>query len=92
VNLWLLDHGAVSGIFNVGTGRSATFNELAHAVIRWHGRGEIRYIPFPEALRPRYQSFTEADIGALRAAGYERELAGVEAGVPAYLDALGPEA
>ncbi len=92
VNLWFLDHPEVSGVFNVGTGRSATFNELARAVIRWHGRGEIRYIPFPAELAPRYQSYTEADIGALRAAGCDLEFAAVDAGVTAYLDAIGREA
>ena len=88
VNLWLLEHPEVSGVFNVGTGRSATFNEVARAVIDWHGRGIIRYIPFPQELEGSYQSFTQADIGALRAAGYEGEFMNVGAGVPAYLDAL----
>jgi len=88
VNLWLLDNPGVSGIFNVGTGRSASFNDVARAVIRWHGRGTIRYIPFPEDLHSSYQSFTEADLGALRRAGYTAEFLDVDAGVPAYLDAL----
>lgn len=88
VNLWLLDRGDVSGVFNVGTGASATFNQVAQAVIDWHGRGRIRYIPFPEDLKPRYQSFTEADIGALRRAGYDGEFLDVKRGVTAYLDAL----
>src|SRR5690606_33419493 len=88
VNLWLLDSPEVSGIFNVGTGRSAAFNDVARAVIRWHGRGKIRYIPFPKDLEASYQSFTEADLGALRRAGYSGEFLDVDAGVPAYLDAL----
>lgn len=88
VNLWLLAHPAVSGIFNVGTGRSRSFNDLARAAIAWHGRGEIVYIPFPERLRGRYQSFTEADISALRAAGYTAPFRTVEEGVRAYLDWL----
>ena len=88
VNLWLLDNAGVSGIFNVGTGRSAAFNDVARAVIRWHGRGTIRYIPFPKDLEASYQSFTEADLGALRRAGYSAEFLDVDAGVPAYLDAL----
>jgi ADP-L-glycero-D-manno-heptose 6-epimerase len=78
----------VSGIFNVGTGASASFNELARAVIGWHGRGEIRYKSFPDALRGSYQSFTEADMARLRAAGCKLELRDVNAGVKAYLDAL----
>lgn len=88
VNLWLLDHPGVSGIFNVGTGRSQTFNEVARAVIGWHGRGEIEYVPFPEELRGRYQSFTEADIHALRAAGYARPFRDVETGVGDYMEWL----
>ncbi|MEL7449432.1 MAG: ADP-glyceromanno-heptose 6-epimerase [Pseudomonadota bacterium] len=88
VNLWLVDNPSVSGIFNVGTGRSQTFNDVARAVIDWHGRGEIRYVPFPDHLKGSYQSFTEADMSALRAAGYEAPMRDVAAGVKAYLDSL----
>jgi len=86
VALWFQDHPERSGIFNVGTGRSQTFNEIARAVIKYHGRGEIIYIDFPENLVGHYQSFTEADIGALRNAGYEAEFLTVEQAVPLYLD------
>jgi ADP-L-glycero-D-manno-heptose 6-epimerase len=89
VNLWFLEHPDRSGIFNVGTGRSTPFNELARAVIAWHDRGEIRYVPFPEGLLSRYQSFTEADISALRAVGYAGEFHAVADGVRAYLDRIG---
>ena len=88
VNLWFLEHGGVSGIFNLGTGRSQTFNEVANAVIGWHGRGRIRYIPFPDDLRDSYQSFTEADLSGLRAAGYAGDFMAVADGVRRYLDAL----
>ncbi|MES1925753.1 ADP-glyceromanno-heptose 6-epimerase [Salinisphaera sp. T31B1] len=88
VNLWLADHPEVSGIFNCGTGASQTFNEVADAVIAWHGRGEKRYIPFPESLVGRYQSYTQADTAALRAAGYDRPFADVAEGVRRYLDWL----
>ncbi len=88
VNLWFFDNPGKSGIFNVGTGRSQTFNEVARAVIAWHGRGEVEYIPFPEHLQGRYQSFTEADLTALRAAGYTAPFRQVEQGVPTYLDWL----
>jgi ADP-L-glycero-D-manno-heptose 6-epimerase len=88
VNLWFLNHGGVSGIFNVGTGHSASFNEVARAVIDWHGRGKIRYIPFPDGLKERYQTFTEADMSVLRAAGYDAPFMDVEKGVAAYLDVL----
>jgi ADP-L-glycero-D-manno-heptose 6-epimerase len=88
VNLWFLSHRDKSGIFNLGTGRCQTFNDVANAVISWHGKGEIEYIPFPETLRGRYQSYTEADMAALRAIGYDGTFKPVEEGVPAYLDWL----
>ena len=88
VNLWLLDHPAVSGIYNLGTGRSQSFNEVAGAVVAWHGRGERRYIPFPPELAGRYQSYTQADMTRLRAAGYTAPFATVREGVRAYLDEL----
>jgi len=88
VNLWFLQHQEQSGIFNVGTGRSQSFNDVAKAVIQWHTKGEIEYIPFPEHLRNRYQSFTQADISLLRKAGYTADFANVEQGVHSYLDWL----
>ncbi|HUF19461.1 MAG TPA: ADP-glyceromanno-heptose 6-epimerase [Burkholderiales bacterium] len=88
VNLWFLDNPGVSGVFNVGAGRSQSFNDVASAVIAWHGRGCIRYIPFPEQLAGAYQSFTEADLGKLRAAGCDIDFRDVATGVRTYLDHL----
>ncbi len=88
VNLWFLEHPDVSGIFNVGTGRSQTFNQLARAVVGWHGSGSIQYVPFPGDLRGHYQSFTEADITELRQAGYSAPFRPLEEGVPQYMDWL----
>lgn len=88
INLWFMDNPQVSGIFNAGTGRAQTFNDVAQAVVDWHGRGEIRYIPFPEHLRGRYQSYTEADTQRLRKVGYDRPFKTVEQGVREYLDGL----
>lgn len=88
VNLWLLANPQVSGIFNCGTGASQTFNAVADAVIAWHGGGQKRYIPFPQELAGRYQSFTEAELSALRKAGYKATFATVGEGVPRYLDWL----
>ncbi|MDP2834242.1 MAG: ADP-glyceromanno-heptose 6-epimerase [Pseudomonadota bacterium] len=85
VKLWLLDNPGVSGIFNVGTGRAQSFNDVARAVVKHHGRGEIDYVPFPEHLKGRYQSYTQADISRLRQAGYSAEFMTVEQGVPKYL-------
>jgi ADP-L-glycero-D-manno-heptose 6-epimerase len=88
VNCWFLDHPDQRGIFNVGTGRAETFNTMAQAVLDWHKKGEIRYIPFPEHLKGAYQSYTQADISGLRAAGYNSEFLTVQQGVDRYLEWL----
>ncbi len=96
VNLWMLEHPGVSGIFNCGTGRAQTFNDVAAAVIN-AVRGTrasapelaaeklIQYIPFPAQLQGKYQSFTEADLSRLRAAGLQGDFLSVEEGVAAYV-------
>jgi len=97
VNLHFLEHRARSGIFNCGTGRAQTFNELAAAVVN-AARGTrakaaelaaqklIEYVAFPPGLAARYQSFTEADLTQLRAAGYGGEFMDVAQGVAAYVE------
>jgi len=92
VNLWLLDNPQVSGIFNCGTGQSQTFNDVANAVVAWQGRGKKRYVEFPESLVGRYQSYTQADMQALKAVGYPHDFMPVEQGVPRYLDWLAERA
>src|SRR5207237_6039135 len=94
VNLWLLERREVSGIFNCGTGRAQTFNRVAAAVINGV-RGTdtplhdlvserlIEYVAFPPQLAGKYQSFTEADLSRLRAAGYPGEFMGGDQGVAA---------
>jgi len=88
VNLWLFDHPDVSGIFNVGTGTARSFNDMANAVTRAAGRGTIEYVPFPEKLVGSYQSFTQADVSALRKAGYEAPFVPIEDGIAHYAAAL----
>lgn len=88
VNLWAWQRNAKSGIFNLGTGRARSFNDVARAVLKWHGRGRIGYIPFPENLKGSYQSYTQADLTGLRAAGYSEAFLTVEEGVFRCLDAL----
>lgn len=88
VNQWVWEHPKVSGIFNLGTGRSQTFNDVANAVIKFHGKGKIEYIAFPENLKGRYQSFTEADMSALRAVGCDHKFMTVGDGVGKYVEWL----
>jgi ADP-L-glycero-D-manno-heptose 6-epimerase len=99
VNLWFLEHRDVSGVYNCGTGRAQSFNQLAAAVInavqgtQWPVRelvakGLIEYIPFPPQLVGKYQSFTQADLTRLRTAGYIAEFMSVEQGASAYVKEL----
>ncbi|MBT8100362.1 MAG: ADP-glyceromanno-heptose 6-epimerase [Gammaproteobacteria bacterium] len=88
VNLWYLDNPNVSGIFNAGTGKAQTFNDVANAVVKWHKQGKVTYIPFPDHLKGAYQSYTQADLAALRNSGCDVVFRPVEQGVPAYLDAI----
>lgn len=96
VNLWFLDNPGKSGIFNLGTGRAQPFNDVAAAVLGalsgqagtaadFHARGQIEYVAFPDALRGKYQCYTQADLGALRAAGCDHAFADVQTGVARYM-------
>lgn len=103
VNLWFFDHPEQSGIFNLGTGRAQPFNDVATAVVnalratQGHGKldtadaaaqGLIDYVPFPDALRGKYQCYTQADLTALRAAGCMHAFADVQTGVTRYVQSL----
>ncbi len=88
INLWFLDNPQVSGIYNTGTGHSQTFNDVANAVLAYHQKGTLEYIPFPEHLKGCYQSFTEANLENLRAAGCDHQFKAVEEGVRLYMEWL----
>jgi len=88
VNLWFLDHPEASGVFNVGTGISRRFNELANVIINYHQSGSIEYIAFPDDLKHSYQEHTQADLSALRAIGCDVSFCSLEQAVPGYLDWL----
>ncbi len=83
--LWFLDNPEKSGIFNLGTGHAEPFRTIAETVIDHYQKGEIEYIPFPEHLKGAYQSFTEADITALRESGYDGSFRGLAQGVKDYM-------
>lgn len=84
VNLWCWRKG-VSGIFNCGTGRSQPFLTIAETVIECLGRGAVEFVDFPDHLKGSYQSFTQADMTRLRAAGYNGAFRDVETGVRDYV-------
>jgi ADP-L-glycero-D-manno-heptose 6-epimerase len=87
-NLWFWRHPDKGGIYNVGTGKARSFNDVAREVVAWYQGGEIEYIPFPEHLAGSYQSFTQADLNALHGIGYKDKFTEIESGVKEYLDWL----
>ena len=103
VNMYFLDHPHKSGIFNLGTGKAQSFNDVAVATINTlrsaegkpalnlaelQQQGLISYIPFPDQLRGKYQSYTQADIGALLGSGYIEPFLSVEQGVARYVEQM----
>jgi ADP-L-glycero-D-manno-heptose 6-epimerase len=88
VNLEFLERHLPSGIYNCGTGTARTFNDMAQAVITKQGKGKIEYIPFPEVLKGKYQSFTKADLTNLVAAGYQGGFRSLEEAVADYMKHL----
>ncbi len=83
---WFIANKSISGLFNVGTGQSRTFNDLAKSVCTAVGMAEnIQYIDLPPALHTKYQYYTEADLANLRAAGYDKEFISLEDGVKDYV-------
>ncbi len=87
VNLHLYDSGA-SGIFNCGTGAARSFGDVGRTMQSLAGRGDLRTIPFPDHLEGKYQAYTQADLTALRGAGYDREMTSLEDGLKRYFDVL----
>ncbi|MCF6202960.1 MAG: ADP-glyceromanno-heptose 6-epimerase [Methylococcaceae bacterium] len=88
INLWFLDNPKISGIYNTGTGRSQSFNDVANAVLKYHKKGKLEYIPFPQHLKGCYQSYTEANLEQLRSTGCEYQFKSVEDGVSLYMEWL----
>lgn len=84
--LFFLDHPQVNGIFNVGTGRASTWNELAGALFDAVGKKpDIQYIDMPADLERRYQYFTQADMAKLRKSGYTKPFTPLKEAVADYV-------
>lgn len=107
VNLWFFDHPAHSGIFNLGSGRAQPFNDVAQAVVNsiqapqgkpaasldaLVAQGQLEYVAFPDALRGKYQCYTQADLSALRSVGCDHAFADVQTGVARYVEWLQKQA
>ncbi len=96
VNLWFYDNPLAKGIFNLGSGKAQPFNDVALSVVQAFtqtklsleeavNKGLITYVDFPDALKGKYQSFTQADLTQLRAVGCQHSFSSVEHGVSAYM-------
>jgi ADP-L-glycero-D-manno-heptose 6-epimerase len=86
VCVWLMDHSFPSGLYNLGTGKARSFNDLAQATFAAMGiPPQIIYIDMPQDIRDRYQYFTEADMHKLHAAGYTEPFHTLEEGVTEYV-------
>ncbi len=86
MTLFFLDNQHLSGIFNIGTGKARTWNELANAVFSAMGKpANIEYIEMPDSIRSQYQYFTQADISKLRKAGYDKETTSLEVAIKDYV-------
>jgi len=107
VNLWFYDNPGQNGVFNLGSGRAQPFNDVAVGVVNTLrslqgesalsladivAKGLIEYIPFPDALRGKYQCYTQADLAKLRATGCDHAFADVQTGVAKYVQWLASQA
>ena len=107
VNLWFFDNPGKSGVFNLGSGRAQPFNDVAVAVVNTlrglegkpalplaeiAAQGLIEYVPFPDALRGKYQCYTQADLTRLRAIGCQHAFADVQTGTSKYVQWLAGKA
>jgi ADP-L-glycero-D-manno-heptose 6-epimerase len=83
---WLMQYQPESGLYNAGTGKARSFNDLAKAIFSaLHITESIEYIDTPADIRDKYQYFTEADMAKLQAAGYPYSFHTLEEGINNYL-------
>lgn len=86
VCVWLMEHRIASGLYNLGTGKARSFEDLAKATFAGLGLSPvIEYIDMPEDIRDKYQYFTEANMQKLISAGYTQPFTTLEAGVDDYV-------
>jgi len=86
MTLFFLDNPKKAGLFNIGTGKARTWNDLVKAVFAAIGKEpKIEYIEMPEAIRNQYQYFTQADMAKLRKAGYKKQTTSLENAIKNYV-------
>jgi len=86
VVLWLLDNPKISGLYNVGSGKARSFDDLARALFAALGKEpNIEYFEMPVTMRDKYQYFTQADMSKLKNVGYTQEFTSLEDGINDYV-------
>lgn len=86
MTLYFLDKPKVNGLFNLGTGKSRTWNDLVMSIFKAQSKPvKIDYVDLPEHLREKYQYFTEANMNKIKEAGYTAPIRSLEEGVTDYV-------
>ncbi|MDA3963254.1 MAG: ADP-glyceromanno-heptose 6-epimerase [Planctomycetota bacterium] len=88
VNLWFLEHGDCSGVYNCGTGSARSFTDVGTIMSPLYDGGSVNEVPFPDHLKGKYQAYTQADLSRLRAVGCDHEFTSLEDGVARYVAVL----
>ncbi|MBP8245875.1 MAG: ADP-glyceromanno-heptose 6-epimerase [Phenylobacterium sp.] len=83
---WLANSEQVNGVYNLGSGKARTFEDMAKAVFTAAGKpAKIEYTPMPPAIRDKYQYFTQAKMDRLKAAGFNQPMTALEDGITDYI-------
>ncbi len=77
-----------SGIFNCGTGHARSFTDIAEIISKVDHHSDVEVVPFPDHLKGKYQTFTQADLTSLKEAGYDKEFTSLEKGITTYYQML----
>lgn len=86
MTLYFYDNPQIHGLFNIGTGKARSWNDLVKAVFAaMNKKPNIEYIEMPESIRNQYQYYTEADIINLRKAGFGKEITSLEDAIKDYV-------
>lgn len=86
MTLFFYDNPKIAGLFNIGSGKARTWDDLVKAVFSAMGKEQnIEYIDMPESIRNQYQYFTQADITKLRKTGYKKEITSLEDAIKDYV-------
>jgi ADP-L-glycero-D-manno-heptose 6-epimerase len=85
INLFFYERSDIRGIFNCGTGKAESFLKIAKTIQNLNQNSKIEYIPFPDQLKGKYQTYTCADLTSLRSAGYRQDFTSLEEGIKKYL-------